>query len=102
MLTVGIKYIPSSEMSKHIKQNLTKLKRHIDGFTIIHGGFETSSSEMDQAIRTLKSSIDLQHINNSTNYSDQRHIHKNNFNVHNVYFFKWPRYIYQSWFCAGS
>lgn len=73
---------------KHIKQNLTKLKRHIDGFIIIHGGCDSSSSEMHQAIRTLKSSIDLQHINRSTNYSDQRDIRKNNFNVRNVYFFK--------------
>ena len=54
-----IKYIPSNEASNHIKQNLTKLKRHVDSFTIIDRGFDTSSSEMDQAIRTLKSNIDI-------------------------------------------
>lgn len=59
-----------------MKQNLTELKRSIHGFTIIDGGFDTSSSEMDRAIRTLKGSIDIQHINDSTNYNDQRDIHK--------------------------
>lgn len=59
MLTVGIKYIPRSETSNHMKQNLTKLKRSIHGFTIIDGGFDTSSLEMDWAIRTLKGSIDI-------------------------------------------
>lgn len=59
MLTVVIKFIPDNETSNHKEQNLMKLKRHVDSFTIIHGGCDTSSSEIDRANRTLKSTINI-------------------------------------------
>jgi hypothetical protein len=57
MLIAVIKYIPSNEASNYMKQNSTKLKRHVDCFMIIDGNLNSASSKMNRAIRTLKISI---------------------------------------------